>query len=76
MTYLVERLARLRTHLAHLRAIMPKVTSSRDLDQDQSLGACWASPPARDPRASLTGPLLYRPQKHVLVPYVYSAQAS
>lgn len=37
MTYLVDRLARLRTHLTHLRAIAPKVTSSRDLEADQSL---------------------------------------
>lgn len=34
---LVERLAELRLHLAHLREIRPRVRSSRDLEEDLSL---------------------------------------
>ncbi len=37
MTYLVERLAELRTHLDHLRELRPKVTSPAVLRRDLSL---------------------------------------
>lgn len=37
MTYLVERLAELRRHVAHLRAIAPRVNRPFDLERDQSL---------------------------------------
>jgi uncharacterized protein YutE (UPF0331/DUF86 family) len=37
MTYLVERLAELRRHLTHLRAIAPKITDRAALDRDLSL---------------------------------------
>ena len=37
MTYLVERLAELRRHLIHLRAIAPKVTDRAALERDLSL---------------------------------------
>jgi len=37
MTYLVERLAELRRHLDHLRALRPRVTGPDVLDRDLSL---------------------------------------
>ncbi len=37
MTYLVERLAELRRHLDHLRALHPKVTTADALGRDMSL---------------------------------------
>jgi uncharacterized protein YutE (UPF0331/DUF86 family) len=37
MTYLVERLAELRRHLDHLRAIRPRVTGREALERDLSL---------------------------------------
>jgi uncharacterized protein YutE (UPF0331/DUF86 family) len=37
VTYLVERLADIRRHLEHLRAIRPRVKSPRDLETDLSL---------------------------------------
>ncbi len=37
MTYLVERLAQLRRHLAHLRELRPRVTQAADLVRDLSL---------------------------------------
>ncbi len=37
MTYLVERLAELRRHLDHLRAIRPRVTGREVLERDLSL---------------------------------------
>ena len=37
MTYLVERLAELRRYLDHLRALRPRVTGRRALEQDLSL---------------------------------------
>jgi uncharacterized protein YutE (UPF0331/DUF86 family) len=37
MTFLVERLAELRRHLAHLHAIRPRVTGPEALQQDLSL---------------------------------------
>jgi hypothetical protein len=37
MTYLVERLAQLRRHLAHLRDLRPRVTQVEDLVRDLSL---------------------------------------
>jgi uncharacterized protein YutE (UPF0331/DUF86 family) len=37
MTYLVERLAELRRHLTHLRAIAPKVSDRAALERDLSL---------------------------------------
>jgi uncharacterized protein YutE (UPF0331/DUF86 family) len=37
MTYLVERLADLRRHLDHLRAIRPRVTDAAQLETDLSL---------------------------------------
>lgn len=37
MTYLVERLAELRRHLDHLRALRPRVTGPEVLDRDLSL---------------------------------------
>jgi uncharacterized protein YutE (UPF0331/DUF86 family) len=37
VTYLVERLANLRRHLTHLRALAPRVTSRASLEQDMSL---------------------------------------
>ena len=37
MTFLVERLADLRVHLDHLRALMPRITSADDLRADLSL---------------------------------------
>ncbi len=37
MTYLVERLAELKRHIDHLRAIAPRVTQVRDLELDLSL---------------------------------------
>lgn len=37
MSYLVERLAELRRHLAHLRSITPKVTDRVSLERDLSL---------------------------------------
>ncbi len=37
MTYLVERLAELRTHLDHLRQLAPRVTDAGALRQDLSL---------------------------------------
>ncbi len=37
MTYLVERLAELRRHVAHLRVIRPRIKGAEDLDRDLSL---------------------------------------
>jgi len=37
MTYLVERLAELRRHLDHLRALRPRVRGPEDLERDLSL---------------------------------------
>jgi uncharacterized protein YutE (UPF0331/DUF86 family) len=37
VTFLVERLAELRRHLEHLRALRPRVTDSRALERDLSL---------------------------------------
>lgn len=37
MTYLVERLAELRRHLDHLRALKPRVTDRQALERDLSL---------------------------------------
>ena len=37
MTFLVERLAELRRHLDHLRAIRPRVSGWQDLERDLSL---------------------------------------
>ena len=37
MTFLVERLTELRTHLDHLRRLRPRVTSASDLEADLSL---------------------------------------
>ncbi len=37
MTFLVERLAELRRHVAHLRAIRPKVTDRAALERERSL---------------------------------------
>ena len=37
MTYLVERLAELRRHLDHLRALRPRVTGPEPLERDLSL---------------------------------------
>ncbi|MBI1874276.1 MAG: DUF86 domain-containing protein [Acidobacteria bacterium] len=37
MTYLVERLAELRRHLDHLRALRPRVRDPEDLERDLSL---------------------------------------
>jgi uncharacterized protein YutE (UPF0331/DUF86 family) len=37
MTYLVERLAELRRHLDHLRALRPRVTGAEALERDLSL---------------------------------------
>jgi uncharacterized protein YutE (UPF0331/DUF86 family) len=37
MTFLVDRLADLRRHLDHLRALRPRVASAEDLKQDLSL---------------------------------------
>jgi len=37
MTYLVERLAELRRHLAHLRQLRPRVTGAAVLERDLSL---------------------------------------
>lgn len=37
MTYLIERVAELRRHLDHLRAIRPRVSGWQDLERDLSL---------------------------------------
>ena len=37
MTYLVERLAELRRHLDHLRALRPRIRGHEDLERDLSL---------------------------------------
>lgn len=37
MTFLVERLTEVRTHLDHLRRLRPRVTSASDLEADLSL---------------------------------------
>lgn len=37
MTFLVERVADLRRHLAHLRQLRPRVTTGADLERDLSL---------------------------------------
>ena len=37
MTFLVERLADLRRHLDHLRAIRPRLSAPEDLSRDLSL---------------------------------------